>query len=721
MTDLDQALAHHQAGRFNEAEALYRQILQARPDDADALHLLGVLAHQVGDHEEAVTKIKRAIAINPRIPEYHNNLAEALRALGELAAATAAYRGALRLRADFPEAHNNLGLVLHQQGELAQAVMSLQRALALKPDPETYCNLGDVFRDQASWDDAIAAYEGALALDPQSAEASNNCGAVLKQQGRTTEAVELFKRALTVKPEYAEAYYNLGGALDDQGHRTDAIAAYRKAIAIKPNFVEAHYNLALALQMEGKLGEAVATYKQARKLKTNDHEIENNLGHALLAQGRLEQAMAAFRRALALKPDFADAHSNLLVCLNYCSDAAPTDVFAEHLAWGKRHAAALGTARLAYANPRVTARRLRIGYVSPDLRTHSVAFFIEPLLAAHDHEDYEIFCYANVTHSDTVTKRLQVLADQWRDIVQLSDEEVARIIRRDGIDILVDLAGHTAGNRLLVFARKPAPIQAGYLGYPNTRGLATIDYWLSDAYADPVGKTEDYYVEKVVRLSRGFNCYRPLPESPEVGPLPALRAGYITFGSFNNASKISGPVIACWAKILMGVPTARLLLKARALADEQTRDRLQQIFAAHGVMPERIDMIGRAASSAEHLALYNRVDIGLDTFPYNGHTTTCEALWMGVPVVTLAGQTHAGRVGVSLLTQAGLPKLLAESPEHYVARAIALATGLDQLQALRQGLRIQLQRSPLTDAAGFTRSLEAAYREMWIKYCEASS
>jgi predicted O-linked N-acetylglucosamine transferase (SPINDLY family) len=718
MSDIDQALAHHQAGRLQQAEAIYRRILQAQPDDADALHLLGVVAHQRGEHEAAVTRIRHAIRINPRIAEYHNNLGEALRALGQLPAATAAYQEALRLRTDSAEAHNNLGLALYQQGELVRAEMSLQRAVTLKPDPETFCNLGNVFRDQAAWDDAIAAYERALTFDPEFPEALNNCGAALRHRGKATEAVELFKRAIALRPDYAEAYYNLGLVLDDQGHRTDAVTAYRRAIAIKSNFAEAHYNLGLALQMEGELGQAIAAYQQALRFKPKDHEIENNLGHALLAQGKLTEAIAAFRKALALKPDFAAAHSNLLVCLNYCPNTTPTDVFAEHLAWGQRHAAALDATSAPYTNPRKPHRRLRIGYLSPDFRTHSVAFFIEPILATHDRDNYEIFCYANVTHPDVVTKRLQAFADYWRDIVRLSDEEAVRVIREDDIDVLVDLAGHTAGNRLLIFARQPAPVQVGYLGYPNTRGLAAMDYWLSDVYADPVGQIDQYYVEKVVRLPRGFNCYRPLLDFPEVGPLPAPRAGHTTFGSFNNVSKISEPVITCWAEILMRVPTACLLLKARALADEQTRDRLRQAFAVQGIAPERIEMIGRVASSAEHLALYNRVDIGLDTFPYNGHTTTCEALWMGAPVITLAGQTHAGRVGVSLLTHAGLPELIAGSCEAYAELAVELASDPDRLQSLRRLLRRQIQHSPLTDAKGFAQDVEAAYRGMWIKYCE---
>jgi protein O-GlcNAc transferase len=720
MSDIDQALAHHQAGRLLQAEAIYRQILQAQPDDADALHLLGVIAHQRGEHEDAVTRIRHAIRINPRVAEYHNNLGEALRALGQLPAATTAYQEALRLRADFADAHNNLGLALHQQGELVRAAMSFQRAVALKPDPETFCNLGNVFRDQAAWDDAIAAYERGLALDSEFPEALNNCGAALRHRGKPAEAVELFRRVIALRPDYAEAYYNLGLSLDDHGCRGDAIAAYRQAIAIKPDFVEAHYNLGLALQIEGQLGQAIAAYEQALRFKPNDHEIENNLGHALLAQGKLAEAIAVFHKTLALKPDFADAHSNLLVCLNYCPNTTPADVFAEHLAWGERHAAALGGICAPYTNPRIAHRRLRIGYVSPDLRTHSVAFFIEPLLAAHDHDKYEIFCYASVTHPDAVTKRLQALADHWRDIARLSDEEAVRVIREDGVDILVDLAGHTADNRLLIFARKPASIQVGYLGYPNTRGLATMDYWLSDVHADPVGSTEQYYVEKVVRLPRGFNCYRAPPDSPEVGPLPALRAGHTTFGSFNNVSKISEPVITCWAEILMRVPTACLLLKARALADEQTRDRLRQAFAVQDIAPERIEMIGRLASSAEHLALYNRIDVGLDTFPYNGHTTTCEALWMGVPVITLAGETHAGRVGVSLLTHAGVPELIAGTCEAYTELAIELASDPNRLGKLRRQLRRQIQHSPLTDAKGFAQNVEVAYRGMWEKYCKTS-
>ncbi len=717
MSDIDRALELHQAGRLAEAEVLYRQILRTQPQHADALHLLGVIAHQRGEHEAAVTQIAQAIHIDRGVAAYHNNLGEALRAQGKLDQARAAYEQALSLRPTYADAHSNLGLVLYAQDKLAEAVAAFEQALAISADADTYLHLGDVLRDLNRLDGAISAYNRALALRPEFAQACNNLGAALRQQGKLEEALAVLKRALTLDADYAEAYYNFGIALADYGKQDDAIAAYRRALQLRPDLAEAHYNLALVLQREGQLADAITAYEQALALRPNDHEAFNNLGHALLAQGRLEDARTAFERALAMQPGFADAHSNLLMLLNYRFDVEPADVFAEHLRWGTRHAEALARSLPPHDIDSTPDRRLRIGYVSPDLRSHSVAFFVEPLLKTHDRRHFDVFCYANVRRPDTMTERLKELADHWRDIVRLDDDEVARLIREDGIDILVDLAGHTAGNRLLVFARKPAPIQIAYLGYPNTRGFDAIDYWLTDALADPPEETERYYVERVIRLPNGFNCYQPPPHSPPVSPLPALKTGHITFGSFNNTPKINERVIACWAAILNAVPRSRLILKARALADRQTRERLEQCFIGHGIAAERIEMVSWTASSADHLQLYHRVDIALDTFPYNGHTTTCEALWMGVPVVTLAGHMHAGRVGVSLLTHAGLLELVAENPEKYVRIAVALASDLGHLKDLRQGLRDKLKRSPLADTAGFTRDVEGAYATAWERWC----
>jgi predicted O-linked N-acetylglucosamine transferase (SPINDLY family) len=360
---------------------------------------------------------------------------------------------------------------------------------------------------------------------------------------------------------------------------------------------------------------------------------------------------------------------------------------------------------------------LRIGYLSPDFCSHSVAFFVEPLLATHDRGSFEILCYANVTQPDQITEHLQRLGHTWRDIVRLRDEDVAVQIRQDHVDILVDLTGHTANNRLQVFARKPAPVQVAYLGYPNTRGFTAMDYWLSDAHADPPGQTERFYVEEIVRLPHGFNCYRPPAANPDVRALPARAVGHITFGSFNNAPKVNARVIALWARILNALPEARLIMKARQLVDSATKANFHRLFEQHGVTPERVEMISWVPSSTAHLELYNRIDIGLDCFPYNGHTTTCEALWMGVPVITLAGLTHAGRVGVSLLSQVGLGELIADTPEVYAELAVALARDLVRLETLRHGLRDRVTQSPLTDASIITRSFEAAYRQMWRRWC----
>lgn len=354
-----------------------------------------------------------------------------------------------------------------------------------------------------------------------------------------------------------------------------------------------------------------------------------------------------------------------------------------------------------------------MGYVSPDFHAHSVAYFIEPVLARHDPAAVETYCYAEVAQPDAFTEHMKTLAAHWRGTFGRSDDEVADMIRNDAIDILIDLAGHTAHNRLAVFARRPAPVQVTYLGYPNTAGLPQMDYRLTDAAADPPGQ-EVYYTESLVRLPQGFLCYAPPHESPAVGPLPAATGGCITFGSFNALPKMNNEVIALWARVLQSVPGARLILKNKSLQDAKTCERYRQHFHP----PERIELLGWLDDPADHLSIYHRVDIALDTFPYNGTTTTCEALWMGVPVITLAGERHAGRVGLSLLTQLGLTELIAKTPDEYVRLAVALAGNRERLAALRAGLRERMRRSPLCDAQSFTRDLEAAYREMWHKWCE---
>jgi len=403
--------------------------------------------------------------------------------------------------------------------------------------------------------------------------------------------------------------------------------------------------------------------------------------------------------------------------MNYSARNAPEAVAAEHRAWGEKASAAVSVPGSRDLD-RDPARRLRIGYVSPDFRRHSVAYFFEALLAEHDPDAVEAVCYAHVPAPDPMTERLKGLAHEWHDIATLDDPALAEKIRGERIDILVDLAGHTAKNRLPVFVHKPAPIQVTYLGYPNTSGLARIDYRLTDAVADPPGDGDDLYAERLVRLDRCFLAYRPPPAAPAVSGLPSERIGRITFGSFNNNTKITPELIAVWSRILRELPTSRLLLKSGPFADRETRQRYLDLFAAEGIEPKRIRAFGYLPEVSDHLNFYANIDLALDTFPYNGTTTTCEALWMGVPVLTLAGPVHASRVGASLLTAVGIEDLIARDTDAYVGKAIGLASDPARLADLRSRLRPAMATSPLTDGAGLARAIENAYRRMWRKWCE---
>jgi predicted O-linked N-acetylglucosamine transferase (SPINDLY family) len=717
MTEIEQALEHHRAGRLAQAEVIYRQILAQEPCHPDALHLLGVAAHQGRRHDIAVELIRKAIDIDPSVSIYHNNLGEALRPLQRWDEAVTAYERALALNPDYAEAYNNLGLALHAQGHVNEAITAYQKALALQPDFETHYHLGTAFKDQARLPEAIVEYRQALGFKPDFPDAYNDLGAALTRQGQLTAAVAAYKQVLALKPDSAEAQYNLGNVLTQQRKPAEAIAAYRRAIHLDSDYVDAYLNLGNALQKAGQLAHAIATYRRALVLEPNNPELYNNLGLTLKDQGKLSEAIAAYRQALALEPEHARAHSNLLFSSHYQSQIDPAELFSEHQRWAQTHAMPLADDIQPHGND-PGHRRLRIGYVSPDFRVHSVAYFFEPLLNAHDRTAFEIICYANVRQPDAVTERLQGLADKWHNIVHMADDRVADLVREDGVDILVDLAGHTAHNRMLVFARKPAPVQVTYLGYPNTTGLATMDYRLTDAWADPPGQTEKFHVEELLRLPGGFLCYQPPQESPKVTELPARAAGYVTFGSFNNSTKITSVVVDVWSKILRPLPDARLIMKSYQLGDAWTRQYFVELFEQGGVSPERLELLGPTESIADHLRTYNRVDIGLDPFPYNGTTTTCDVLWMGVPVIVLAGNTHASRVGTSLLSNAGCPQFIAQTVESYVELAVRLAKDRERLHKLRSELRAKMEHSPLTDARRFARNVETAYRTMWERWCE---
>jgi predicted O-linked N-acetylglucosamine transferase (SPINDLY family) len=408
-------------------------------------------------------------------------------------------------------------------------------------------------------------------------------------------------------------------------------------------------------------------------------------------------------------------HSTCLFTMQYRPDFSPVQMLAEARRWNELHARPLANKIKPHSNDRSPDRKLRIGYVSADLRTHSVAFFFMPLLLHHDRANFQIFCYSNVKQPDAITSFLKNRSDAWRDIASISDESVVAMIRADAIDILVDLSGHSLGNRLGVFARKPAPIQASYLGYANTTGLATMDYRLTDALADPPGMTDGFNAEKLWRLAGCAWCYRPPGQLPE--PYPAPR-GPVTFGCFNTNTKINPPLIDLWAQLLHAVPGSRLVLKSTGAGIASARQRLLDQFGQRGIQQDRLELLGMIPDLREHLAFYNRIDVALDTYPYHGTTTTCEALWMGVPTVVLAGQSHMSRVGVSLLTHAGLPEFIAATPQDYLSIASGLAAS-SRARSPRAAIRAKIRSSPLLDGKRLAKEIESAFRRMWRTWTQS--
>ncbi len=643
---LKSALDHHQAGRLGEAEQMYRKVLAIDPGHADALQLLGSIAHQAGRDDISADLIGQAIRANGTVPLYHANLGFVLSRLGRFEEALAAYDTAIGLQADYAEAH---------------------------------AGRADALRDLGRFDEAIAAYTTVIGIVPDHVVAHNNLGNALRHAGRHEESLAAYDRAISCKPDYAEAHSNRGTVLADLRRFEAALAAYDQALHFKPDHAEAH----------------------------------SNRGAALSDLGRNVEAVAAFDEAIRVTPDYAQVHSNRLLALHY----GKTGGGQSFLPYARQYGTQFDrpSPAVPFGNVSDPARRLRIGYVSADFRRHPVGFLLVEVMANHLPSAVEVFCYSNDPRDDELTARLRASANHWRSLVGLSDERAAELVRADGIDILVDLSGHTAGNRLPMFARRPAPVQATWLGYFGTTGLAAMDYVLADRFVVPEGE-EAFFTERVRRLPNSYLCFSvPDVAVPDAEPSDAS-ARPLTFASFNNHSKTSPSAVDLWAHVLKRVPGSRLLLKTRALGDVAARRRLRESFASHGIPPDRL-VLEKDVPRAELLAAYRRVDVALDPTPYGGGVTTLEALWMGVPVVTLRGNTWVGRVSESILTTAGLPELVAGSEAEYVEIAARLATDAARRTALRAELRGVVEASPLFQPGGFARDLEAAYRSMWRAWC----
>jgi len=642
----------------------------------------------------------------------------ALHRAGLLNEAESMYRQLLAKRPHQADALYLLGLIVQQKGAHQDAVALFSRATKANPKAAApFLQLGFSLHALKKTNEAITAFASASTLDPKLAEAQHQLGNCHREQREFQKALSCLREAVRLSPNDAVIWLSCGLACMDCQLKDDAVQCFQNSVRLNPKLPEAREILGQALYALHRTEEAREQLMEALTLRPDFHEAHHDLGRVYADEGLMREAIEHYRMALG-SSEISFALSNLLFLMHYLPETTPESHFAEHEKWEQLFASPLRAEWKPHENVLVPDRRLKVGYLSPDFRKHPVALFFEPILAGHKRDGFEVFCYANVGRPDNVTESLKKQADQWRNIAGMADAEVADLVRRDGIDILVDLAGHTSNHSLLVFARKPAPIQLTWIGYPNTTGLKAMDYRITDGISDPPGLTDQWHTEKLLRMPDAFLCYRPSEKTPDVGPLPALRNGHVTFASFNNFKKISDPTIALWARLLNEVPGARLLVHSPDLDREPLVARLRDRFAKAGVGGDCIEISGGMLSAESHLGSYNRVDIALDPFPYNGTTTTCEALWMGVPVVTLSGRTHVSRVGTSLVTNIGFREWATESSDAYVARCKELAGNLNRLAEIRQQLREKMQQSPLCDESRFIQNLETAYRKIWRDWCE---
>jgi len=678
---IDAGLALHKVGQLSEASGFYKQARELEPGNVEANHLSGLLAFQNGNAPEAARYFERAVAADPKNVKFLGNLGAAWLVTGRPEDALGVLEQAIEIDSDAVDVLNNLAAAYRDTGRLSDAATVANRAVSLRPDDaELQTNLAVALLGTEQADAALSAAQKAVDLAPKSPEAQNALGS---------------------------AYLALR-------QREEAIRAFRVAVDVGPEFADATRNLALAYQEAKRLGDAAETYQKATERWPEDAAGFAGLARTSRMMGRSDTAIEAYRKALSLSPGNRRYHSNLLFSLIGSEKQNGKSLLAEHRKWHERHASPLKSAapRDKFAIDR--ERRLKIGYVSADFRSHPVGRIVQPVIAAHDRSTVEVYCYSGTVKPDRVTAETEPACDHWRPVQNLSDNALCDLIGKDEIDILVDLSGHSARNRLTVFSRKPAPIQASWLGYMSTTGLTEIDYFVGDAIHTPE-EFEEHFSENVLRLRRNLTCFSPPDDAPQVAALPAASTGHVTFGCFGNPGKINGACIDLWAGLLKSVEGSRLVLRYQGYEDQVVCQDFKNRFFKAGIDSSRIDFEG-STGYRQVLETYNRVDIALDTYPYSGTMTTMEALWMGVPVVTLAGNRTLARQAAAQLSAAGLDDLISSDAKSFVSIARSLTDDLDQLKKYRALLRSRLSNSPLCDAADLARALEEAYRSMWLNY-----
>jgi predicted O-linked N-acetylglucosamine transferase (SPINDLY family) len=752
---MNQSIQHLNGGRLDNAEALLKQVLQMQAKNFDALHMLGIIKGIQGDHLEARRLFKKAVAINPAHQVAQFNLARALSESGNDAESIAhhvkatqlapndpeawlnygislsklqrdepaleSYRNALRINPAYAQAWANLGTSLKNLQRYDEALQSFAKALDANPGlAQAWSGLGSVLQQLKRYDEALAAYEKALGLSPDAAQAWFHKGVALIELKRYEEALEALDACLGLSPDHAEAWCIKGYALNQLWHPDLAQAACERATAIKPGFAAAWANLGRAIHQQGKPTQAVEYYRKALWLNAGLADVHNNLGYAEQDLGRPGEAIVHYRQALSVKPDYASAYSNLLFVHAYNVLGGRREYL--ELARGWERACVSGPLReaarhRAFRNPPRAGRRLKVGYVSGDFRRHAASYFVERLFTHHNRDVLELYAYSAHGQEDAVTARLRELVEHWVPVAGRTDDALRDRIEADGIDVLIDLTGHTAHDRLGVFARRAAPVQAHYLGYFASTGLTEMDYWIGDGIITPAAADADF-CEQVWRLPRVWVSYEGKRDAPRPDWRPRAD-GTVWLGSFNNLRKLTPATLEAWAQVLRALPAGRLLLKTKELADVANRQRILQALQAAGVAPERIELQDGATTPDwnSHMACYNGLDLALDPIgAIGGGTTTCDALWMAVPVLTLEGDRMASRMTASMLHAVGHPEWIAHSADDYVQKVVDLARDADLRSALRAGLRGQMAASPLCDAAGLARQLEQAYINMYERW-----
>jgi protein O-GlcNAc transferase len=694
-------------GRLDEAVTRYRSALTIDPSSVDTLISLGIALRRAGRTGEAIDTLERAASVSPQRAEAWINLGTARYQAHQYRSAVDALQKAVDLAPGLAEAHCNLGRACLGLAEYDRAEQSLRRAVALRPGyAEGWMHLAMVHEARGDLAQATRDYASAIRTDPDNLDAYRSLGSVLYNRGELQPALECFAAMCERHPEHPAGPLWKGLVLREQGRMEEALASFDRTIALAPAATDGYSHKGFTLWLMGQYAAAMSAVEAALQRNPRDAPTLNLQGNLALLAGRVEDASEAYRKALEADPSHDDARGNALFMLCYDERVSAQELQEAHRTWGEWRLASAAGIR---PSPKPAAYPRRIGFVSADFNQHSVAYFVEPILERLALHGFEVFCYYNGRRVDPITRRLGQCPVQWRHVTGVSDEAAANQIRDDAIDILVDLGGHTGGNRLGIFALNPAPVQVTYLGYPTTVGLPTIGYRITDWVVDPYA--EERSCERPLRMPISYFCFRPAADAPEVAPRSDTSA--FTFGSFNNLGKVSGHTLRLWASVLHVVPGSILLLKNKSLSDAQLRHEIEQRFRALGVAPERLALRAWEHSTRSHLSTYAEVDVALDTFPYNGATTTCEALWMGVPVVTLAGATHASRMGASILTAARQEAWIARGDTAFVERCIELARDRTALAAKRGAARSLLSRSALLDEERFVAAFADTLRDAW--------